>query len=141
MKKYKDLYEEEKQRHGEALQRYEEDHTDEMKIINVHKKGNKKARKVSQEKASGSDEPKRVSGPIDGPSEEEQKPKNVSSDGKRTTQKVKKTSLPKKAPKSPEFIDSGEESEEEEEPPQDDKKNKIPPLLGMNEEVQSIFDL
>ena len=41
MKKYVDLYEEEKQRHEEALQRYQEDHTDEIKIINLHKKGNK----------------------------------------------------------------------------------------------------
>ena len=28
MKKYKNLYEEEKQRHEEALQRYQEDHMD-----------------------------------------------------------------------------------------------------------------
>ena len=38
MKKYKDLYKEEKQRHEEVLQRYQEDHTDEMKIINLHKR-------------------------------------------------------------------------------------------------------
>ena len=38
MKKNKDLYEKEKQRHEEALLRYQEDHTDEMKIINLHKK-------------------------------------------------------------------------------------------------------
>ena len=79
MKKYKDLYEEEKQRHEEALQRYQEDHTDEMEIINLHKKCNKKARKVSQpKKASESsklDEPKKVSRPIDDPSKEGQKPK------------------------------------------------------------------
>ena len=55
MKKYKDLYEEEKQRHEEALQRYQEDHMDEMEIINLHQRSNKKARKVSQpKKASGS---------------------------------------------------------------------------------------
>ena len=43
-----------------------------MKIINLDKKCNKKARKVSQKKASPkSDEPKKVSGPIDDPSEEE----------------------------------------------------------------------
>ena len=47
MKKYRDLYEEEKQRHEEALQRYQEDHMDEMEIINLHKRCNKKARKVS----------------------------------------------------------------------------------------------
>ena len=41
MKKYKDPYEEEKQRHEEALQKYQEDHTDEMEIINLHKKCNK----------------------------------------------------------------------------------------------------
>ena len=38
MKKYKDLYEEEKQRHEEGLQRYKEDHMDEMEIINLHKR-------------------------------------------------------------------------------------------------------
>ena len=41
MKKYKDLYKEEKQRHEEVLQRYQEDHTDEMKIINLHKRCSK----------------------------------------------------------------------------------------------------
>ena len=102
MKKYKDLYEEEKQRHEEALQRYQEDHMDEMEIINLHKRCNKKARKVSQpKKASGSpksDEPKKVSGPIDDSSEEGQKTKKASwsADRKNTTtkagKKVKKTS-------------------------------------------------
>ena len=91
MKKYKDLYEEEKQRHDEALQRYQEDHPDEMEIINLHKKCNKNARKVSQKKAL-SDELKKVSGPIDDSSGEEQKPKKASSNGKNTI---------KKAPKSP----------------------------------------
>ena len=42
MKKYKELYEEEKQRDKEALQRYQEDHTDEMEMIKPHKKCNKK---------------------------------------------------------------------------------------------------
>ena len=42
MKKYKELYEEEKQRDEEALQRYQEDHTDEMEMIKPHKKCNKK---------------------------------------------------------------------------------------------------
>ena len=46
MKKYKELYKEEKQRHGETLQRYQEDHADEMEIIKPHKKCNKKDRKV-----------------------------------------------------------------------------------------------
>ena len=41
MKKYKDLYEEEKQRHDEALQRYKKDHMDEVEIINLHKRCNK----------------------------------------------------------------------------------------------------
>ena len=41
MKKYKDLYEKEKQQHEEVLQRYQEDHTGEMEIINLHKKCNK----------------------------------------------------------------------------------------------------
>ena len=112
MKKYKDLYEKVKQRHEEALQRYQEDHTDEMKIINLHQKCKKKARKVSQPKKAlstsdeprkasksfKSDEPTKVSGPIDDPSEEEQKPKKAV--GKKTA-----TKAGKKAPKSPEFID------------------------------------
>ena len=60
MKKYKKLYEEEKQRHEEALQRYQEDHADEMEIIKLHKKCNKKNRKVLQPNApSKSDEPKK----------------------------------------------------------------------------------
>ena len=41
MKKYKDLQEEEKQRHEEALRRCQEDHRDEMEITNLHKKCNK----------------------------------------------------------------------------------------------------
>ena len=41
--------------------------------------------------------------------------------------KVKKTSQPKKAPKSPEFIDLSEEKRE-------------PPLLGVKKEVQGFFD-
>ena len=89
MKKYKDLYEEEKQRHEEALQGYQEDHMDEMEIINLHKRCNKKARKVSQpKKASGSprsDEPKKASGFVDDPSKEEQKPKKT--DGKKNAKK------------------------------------------------------
>ena len=50
IKKYKDLYEEEKKRHEEALQRYQGDHTDKMEIISLHRRCNKKARKVSQPK-------------------------------------------------------------------------------------------
>ena len=42
LKKYKDLYKEEKQRQEEALQRYQEGHMDEMEIINLHKKCNKR---------------------------------------------------------------------------------------------------
>ena len=45
----------------------------------------------------------------------------------------------KKAPKSPEFIDSSKE--EEEEPTKDNKGKKMPPLLGVKEEVQSFFNL
>ena len=116
------------------MQRYQEDHTDEMEIINLHRKCNKKARKVSgPKKVSASpkaDEPKKVSvspkpGPIDEPSEEEKKPKK--SDGKTE-------------PKLPEFVDSSDESEEEG-PFQDDKEKKIPPLLGVKEEAQSFFDI
>ena len=86
---------------------------------------------------------KKKSGPINDPGGEEKKPKKASSNGKKTTtkagKKVKKTSQTKKAPKLPEFIDSSEESEEG--PPQDDKEKKIPPLLGVKEEAQSLFDL
>ena len=46
MEKYKYLYEEEKQRHEEALRRYKKDHMDEMEINNLYKKCNKKVRKV-----------------------------------------------------------------------------------------------
>ena len=64
MKKYKELYEGEKQRHEEALQRYQEDHTDQMEIISLHKKCNKKDRKILQPKAhSKSDESKKYQGP------------------------------------------------------------------------------
>ena len=114
---------------------------DDMEIINLHKKCNKKARKVSQpkeaspksdepKKVSGSpksDEPKKVSGFIDYPSEEGQKSEEASSDGKKTATKagknVKKIPQPKKAPKSLEFIDSSEE-EEEEGSTEDDKGKK-----------------
>ena len=83
---------------------------------------------MNQKKVSGSpksDEPKKVLGFIDDPSEEGQKSKKASSDGKKTAtkagKKVKKTPQPKKAPKSPEFIDS---SEEEEGLPKDNKGKK-----------------
>ena len=45
----------------------------------------------------------------------------------------------KKAPKSPEFVDSSKE--EVEEPTKDNKGKKMPPLLGVKEEVQSFFNL
>ena len=41
MKKYRDLYEVEKQQYEEALQRYQEDHMDELQIINLHKRSDK----------------------------------------------------------------------------------------------------
>ena len=41
---YRDIYEEEKRRHGEALQRYQEGHMDEVEIINLQKRSNKKAK-------------------------------------------------------------------------------------------------
>ena len=141
MKKYKGLYEEEKQRHEEALQRYQEDHMDKMEIINLHKKCNKRTRKAPQSKKalSKSDEPKKVSGP----NEKGQGSKRASSDRKKTAKKagtkLKKTSKPKKQPKSPEFIDSSEE--EEEWPPKNDRGEKMPPLLWVKEEDQSFFDL
>ena len=73
---------------------------------------------------------------MDDPSEEKQKPKKASSDVKKTTtktrKKVKKTLQPKKAPKSPEFVDTDSDETD------DDKE---PPLLGMKEKAQSFFDL
>ena len=146
IKKYKDLYKKEKQRHEEALHRYLEDYMDEMEIINLHKRCNKNTRKVPQpKKASKSfnpDELKEVSEPTDGPSKEEQKPKKTN--GKKTAtkawKKVKKTPRPKKAPKSPGFTDPSKK-EEEEGPPKDNKRKKIPPLLGVKEEARSFFDL
>ena len=87
---------------------------DEMEIINLHKRCNKKARKVPQPKkvpkSSKSHEPKKVTGSrgfIDDPSEEEQRPKKASGsgNGKRTAtkagKKVKKALQPKIVPKSP----------------------------------------
>ena len=138
-KKYKDLYEEEKHRHEEALQRYQEDHMNEMEIINLHKKCKKKARKVSQPKKALSklDKLKKAS-----PKSDEPKKTSRPGDGKKAATKagknVKKTSQPKKGPKSPEFIDP---SEEKEGSPQDDKEKKIPSLLGVKGEAQSFFDL
>ena len=41
MKKYKDLYQGERQRHEVGMQRYQEDHTDDMEIINLYKRCNK----------------------------------------------------------------------------------------------------
>ena len=80
------------------MQSYQEDYIDEIKIIKLHKKCNKKDWKVLQPKAlSKSDEPKKVSGPIEkvsGPiddlSKEEQKPIKASSDGKKTATKAEK---------------------------------------------------
>ena len=98
MKKYKELYEEKKQRHEEALQRYQEDYADEMEIIKLHKKCNKKDRKVLKPIAlSKSDEPKKVSETINDSSEEEQKPKKSTT---KAVKNVKKSLQPKKAPKS-----------------------------------------
>ena len=57
MKKYKILYEEEKQRNEEDLQRYQEDHMDEMEIINHYKRCSKNVRRTPQfKKAPNSDE-------------------------------------------------------------------------------------
>ena len=128
MKKYRDLYEEEKRRHEEALQRYQEDNMEEMEIVNLNKRCNKKARKTPRPKKA----PK--SPKSDDSSEEEQRPKKASrsNDGKKVAtkagRKVKKIPQPKKVPKLLECIDSSEE--EEKGPPKDDKGIKIPLLLG-----------
>ena len=63
MKKYRELYKEEKRRHEKALQRYQENKMDEIEIINLHKRCSKKARKAPQSKKAPkspkSDEPKK----------------------------------------------------------------------------------
>ena len=48
MKKYRDLYEVEKQRYEEARKRYQEDHMDEVEIINLHKRCNKTGAKAER---------------------------------------------------------------------------------------------
>ena len=99
MKKYRDLYKDKKRRHEEVLKRYQEDRIDEMETINLHKRCKKKARKILQPqkapRSSKSDEPKKESG-SPGFKDEEQRTKKASGlrDGK-------KTSRPKKVPKSP----------------------------------------
>ena len=95
MKKYKDLYVEEKQQHEEALQRYKEDHVNEMEIISLHKKCIKRARKIPVPKKASElpDEPKKVSGLpglIDDPNEEGQKPKKGQEMEKRSLQRQEK---------------------------------------------------
>ena len=52
MKKYRDLYEVEKQRYEEALQRYQEDHMDEMVILNLHKRCNKTGAKAETKRGA-----------------------------------------------------------------------------------------
>ena len=72
MKKYRVLYEEEKQRHEEVLQRYQED---EMEIINLNKKGKaKKASAQPNEAPRSPEEPKKPSGPSDGKKATGEKP-------------------------------------------------------------------
>ena len=46
MKKYRYLYEVEKQRYEEALQRYQEDHTGKVEIKSLHKSCNKTDTKI-----------------------------------------------------------------------------------------------
>ena len=48
MKKYRELYEVEKQRYEEARKRYQEDHMDEVEIINLHKRCNKTGAKAER---------------------------------------------------------------------------------------------
>ena len=124
MKKYRDLYEEEKIQHEEALQRYQEDHMDEMEIINLHKRCNKKVMKVPQpKKASDSGNEKKAATKPTQP----KKASGTDNEKKPATQTIH----PEKAPKSPEFFDSWKE---------DEKEERLP-LLWVKEEVQSFFDL
>ena len=46
MKKYRDLYEVKKQQYEEALQKYQDDHKDDVEIINLRKRYNKTGAKA-----------------------------------------------------------------------------------------------
>ena len=84
MKKYRILYEEEKRQNEEDLQRYQEDHMDEMEIINHYKRCSKNVRRTPQfKKAPNSDE------------------------SSKEEQRLKKKTQPQKAPKTPGFVDTG----------------------------------
>ena len=79
MKKYRDLYEEDKGRYEKVRKRYQEDHMDEMETSGLRKRCNKKVRKTSQlkkaPKSSKSDEP--MPEFVDtGLDDDDQKPKN-----------------------------------------------------------------
>ena len=79
MKKYRDLYEEDKGRYEKVRKRYQEDHMDEMETSGLRKRCNKKVRKTSQlkkaPKSSKSDEP--MPEFVDtGLDNDDQKPKN-----------------------------------------------------------------
>ena len=50
IKKCRDFYEVEKQRYEEALQRYQEDHINEVEIIKLHKRCNKTGAKIKNKK-------------------------------------------------------------------------------------------
>ena len=114
MKKYGDLCEEDKRRHEEALQRYQ-DHIDEMEIINLHKR--KKARKTPQPKKAPkspkSDEPEKS------PKSSDEK-KIATKTGKRT---VRKTPQPKRAAKSPQFNQTDDSSNDDEQKPKKSPKS------------------
>ena len=90
MKKYKDLYEQEKQRHEDTFQRYQEDHMDEMEIVNLHKRCNKEVPRPKKA-SSNSDKPKKVIKSLeflDDPSEGKQNSR--AADGKRPLQRWEK---------------------------------------------------
>ena len=52
IKKYRDLYEAEKQQYEEAQQRYQQDHLDKVEIISLHKRCNKTATKAATKAAT-----------------------------------------------------------------------------------------
>ena len=100
-----------------ALQKYQEDHMDEMEIINLHKKCNKKVRKVSQS-------PKKALWDTNDPSEEPKK-----ADGKRTTTKAGALQ-PKKPQKTPEFVNTDSDDSDNEQETQ--KSPKTSEFLNTN---------
>ena len=158
MQKYRDLYEVEKQQYEQTLQRYQEDHMDEVEIINLHKRCNNTGTKVDRKTAAKTDTKTAVkaaskaprsgyhlflSQQLDEMTGEDRKnyhsivsrrPKEIKEDPARLfayndrsnqmrdddllAQQTQKPVIkcPKKAPKTPDFVDTDTKDEEEQGP-------------------------